>query len=352
MRPNVVIIILNWNGFQDTKECLDSLFKINYGNYRIYLVDNGSTDGSLEKLNSEFGKNKNLVILPTGKNLGFAGGNNFALRKALEDKEQKYDYFLLLNNDTIVETDFLSELVLAAEADEKIGIVAPVIYFYPHTLNRVVGMDDDRKKIYSEAMNSQDNAQKDMGVYPEKNDDKIIWFGGGKMNWLKNKGEHLFYKKSGLDIPHKSIITSVFVTGCAMLIKKRVIRSIGLMDEDYFLYYEDAAYNLKAKEAGFCSVVATRSHIYHKVSRATKEYSFSYIYYHTRNGAMMARDHGTHISRIVLHFANFYIILKQCVKLFFPSKKMWAKAVLLGLFDFYRGKRGQFQADEILISKS
>ena len=59
------------------------------------------------------------------------------------------------------------------------------------------------------------------------------------MNWLKNKGEHLFYKKSGLDIPHKSIITSVFVTGCAMLIKKRVIRSIGLMDEDYFLYFED-----------------------------------------------------------------------------------------------------------------
>jgi GT2 family glycosyltransferase len=303
MKPKVFIIILNWNEWRDTIECLESLEKIDYLNYQIVLVDNGSKNESvlqLEKFCSEY--NEDLVFLKNQNNLGFAGGNNVGIKCALENQA---DYVLLLNNDTIVESDFLTQLIKAAKSDKKIGMLGPKINFY----------------------NRKDR----------------IWFLGGKINRLLNKGTHLYYDQidSVKNLPNKLFEVDYF-TGCALLIKKEVIKKIGLMWDGYFLYYEDTDWNLKAKKNGWKIVVAPKAKIYHKVSRSAKPGSFSYIYYHTRNGLYLAKRNGSFLIRFCAYLNSFWILIKQMIKLIFiPKKRMWAKAVIKGIKDFYLGKTGR-----------
>jgi len=113
--PKVSIIILNWNGLKDTIECLESLKKITYPNYEVIVVDNDSKGNDADILEERY---KNYIrVIRNKENLGFAGGNNVAIRQVL--KEEKSDYILLLNNDTIVEPNFLEELIKIALQDEK-----------------------------------------------------------------------------------------------------------------------------------------------------------------------------------------------------------------------------------------
>jgi GT2 family glycosyltransferase len=305
MEPKVFIIILNWNGWKDTIECLKSLKKIGYPNYQIVLVDNGSTDESVFQLKNFCSEdNEGLIFLENQNNLGFAGGNNVGIKRALENQA---DYVLLLNNDTTVEPDFLTQLVKAAESDKKIGILGPKINFYDHK---------DR-----------------------------IWFLGGKINRLLNKGTHLYYDQidSAENLPNKSFEVDYF-TGCALLIKKEVIKKIGLMWDGYFLYYEDTDWNLKAKKNGWKIIIAPKAKIYHKVSRSTKPGSSSYVYYHTRNGLYLAKRNGSFLIRFCVYLNSFWILIKQIIKfIFIPEKRIWAKAVMKGIGDFYMGRTGKIE---------
>jgi GT2 family glycosyltransferase len=305
MEPKVFIIILNWNGWKDTIECLKSLKKIGYPNYQIVLVDNGSTDESVFQLKNFCSEdNEGLIFLENQNNLGFAGGNNVGIKRALENQA---DYVLLLNNDTTVEPDFLTQLVKAAESDKKIGILGPKINFYDHK---------DR-----------------------------IWFLGGKINRLLNKGTHLYYDQidSAENLPNKSFEVDYF-TGCALLIKKEVIKKIGLMWDGYFLYYEDTDWNLKAKKNGWKIIIAPKAKIYHKVSRSTKPGSSSYVYYHTRNGLYLAKRNGSFLIRFCVYLNSFWILTKQIIKfIFIPEKRIWAKAVMKGIGDFYMGRTGKIE---------
>src|SRR3989338_5442408 len=125
-QPRVSVIILNWNGLDDTIECLESLKKITYPNYEVILVDNASSGDDVAQLRKKFGKY--IKIIQNDKNYGFAEGNNIAIRKVM--KENKSKYVLLLNNDTVVDAKFLDELVKTGESDPKVGIVGPIIYNY------------------------------------------------------------------------------------------------------------------------------------------------------------------------------------------------------------------------------
>jgi len=116
--PKVSIIILNWNQPEFTVNCVKSVLKQSYQDFEILLVDNGSEDNSLEIFRKEFGKNEKIRILETGKNLGYAGGNNFGVKKA------RGEYVAILNNDTLVEENWLLELVTGLESDDKIGAVS------------------------------------------------------------------------------------------------------------------------------------------------------------------------------------------------------------------------------------
>lgn len=308
--PKVSIIILNWNGWQDTLECLDSLRKIKYPNYKVLVIDNGSGDESVEKIKNWLENNKSVIgykLLVNSYNAGFAGGNNQGIKQALKNGA---DYVLLFNNDTIVDPFFLDKLVEAAEQDKNIGIAGSKIYFY--------------------------------------SDPKRIWFGGGKINWLKTRGSHLRLNEnekdsgeSGGEEAEKSFPTD-YITGCAMLIKKEVIEKIGVLSEDYFLYYEDTDYCLRAKKAGWQSVLAPESRIWHKISQSAKEFSPSYVYYHTRNGLMMAKRMSGSVKTILVYIFSVCLAAKQIIKyLFFPSKCEWTKMIMLGIEDFWKNKTGK-----------
>jgi GT2 family glycosyltransferase len=297
MQKNVHIITLNWNNEGDTIECVKSLEKIDYGNYKIIVVDNGSSDESVFKIKKQFPE---IKIIKNKNNLGFAGGNNIGIKYAINNEA---DYVLLINNDTTVEKDFLNKLVEAGEADEKAGILGSKICYY--------------------------------------DEPKIIWSAGGDINWLKNKGAHI-----GLDEIDNGQYDKTkevnYLTGCCVLIKREVIEKIGALSEDYFLYYEDTDFTLRAKNAGYKSVYVPSSKIYHKVSRSTKPGSSSYIYYHTRNGLAMAKRNGSFLNKIILYPYCLYLFLKQIIKIIFmPKKRNWTYAVLKGEKDFLFGKMGK-----------
>lgn len=210
--PKIFIIVLNYNGKDVIKNCLTSVFKIDYPDFEVVVVDNNSTDESFELAKAGFSK---ASFIKNEENLGYAAGNNMGIRFALE---RMADYVLLLNNDTEVEKDFLARLVNVAEKDKKIGIASPVIF---------------------NGYNRQ------------------IWFSGGRINWLKMKSTHE-RKAAAMDS-----YETEFATGCAMLVRAAVFEEIGLLDEDFFLYWEDADFSWRARRAGFKNVVVSGSWVYH-----------------------------------------------------------------------------------------
>ena len=297
-QPKVFIIILHYGDIKDTKECLSSLEKLDYPNFEVVVVDNGT--GKKFKVKSSKLKVK---LIRNEENLGFAGGNNVGIRYALKHKA---DYILLLNNDTIVEPGLLKELIRVGESDKNIGILGPIIY----------------KK--------QD----------ARNKKQTIHFAGGKINWLYTKGIHL------QDTRHKIQDTNRvdYITGACMLVKREVIEKIGLMPEEYFLYCEDVDWCLKARKVGYKCVLVPWVKIWHKVSASTKEFSFSYIYYHTRNGLLLAKRNAPFLIKILVYLKSFWMLAKQIAKfIILPSKRKWAKAIMRGIIDFYIAKTGQLK---------
>ncbi len=290
--PSVAIIILNWNGWVDTLECLESLYQIGYLNYHTIVVDNGSTNDSVKKIKEytagkikpngkyityysknkpirvfEFNRSsfendfkngevkfinkfkinpeisqlepaKKLIIIKNEKNFGFAEGNNIGIRFALE--YLKPDYFLLLNNDTSVESDFLTKMINNGEKNNQIGIIGAKIPYYDK---------------------------------PDKN-----WFCRGIINWLSiNIAYH-----GGRCVDQT--MDNDYITGCVALIKKEVIKKVGYLDKNLFLYFEDADYCLRAIKSRFSLVVVPSAIVYHKVSITSNTfYKSKSQYYFSRN---------------------------------------------------------------------
>jgi GT2 family glycosyltransferase len=291
MPPKVSIIILNWNGYDDTKECLGSVGQIDYPDYDVIVVDNGSKDGSVEKLEKGF---PSVFFIKNPVNLGFTGGNNVGMREALKADP---DYILLLNNDTTVDRSMLSELVKAAESDENIGIAGPKIYFY--------------------------------------SDPQVIWSAGTRRD-IFMRSKHIGYGEK--DAGQYSEVKDVAeVTGCAMLIRRRVIEKIGMLNEDYFRTGEDTEFCLRARRAGFRIVFAPGSRMWHKVSMSTGgENSPSNVYYSRRNALYLAQKYFPSLL--------FFVIAKFIVRYFayaVRSDRKRARAVRSALLDFFSGKKGR-----------
>lgn len=254
--PLVYIIVLNWNGYKDTVTCIESLKKISYKNYRILLIDNGSTDKSVEILKKKYPK---IPIIVSNINVGYSAGNNLGIQSALKHGAK---YILLLNNDTVVSKDFLSTLVSAAENNHETGMVSPLIYFL-----------DNPQTIYSSG-----GYLTFTSVYP---------FTDTEFKML-DKGQS--QKPKAVDL----------LIGCCLLIKTEVIKSIGLLDEDYFLYVEDMDYSFRAKRAGFKLFMIPQAKIWHKGSSSTGgRTSITRQYYNTRNLFLFARKNLLGRDRII-----------------------------------------------------
>jgi GT2 family glycosyltransferase len=221
MQAKVHIVILNWNGYQDTCECLESVMDLAYGNFEVVVVDNGSTDGSADRLASRF---PSVTLLRNDENRGFAGANNQAMKHAMA---RGADYVWLLNNDTIVPRGALSELVRAMDASDA-GLASPLIRFqHPRGEVQFCGsvIDRERRRIRLLA-------------------DVEALAGVGSTEPLS-------------------------LWGTALLVKRKVIDEVGYLSEKYFAYHEDEEYCLRVHRAGYRCVVVPEASVYHKNSRST-----------------------------------------------------------------------------------
>lgn len=250
--PLVCIILVNYNGYNDTCDCIESLTKIDYPNYKIIVVDNGSTvavnDDDLEYIQN------NSIYLPLTENLGFSGGNNVGIKYSLGIQG---DFCLLLNNDTEVEPDFLSKLLECyfEHECEKIGIITGKICFYKNK--------------------------------------KEIWFAGGNLDRNTGKAKHVGYGE--IDNGQYDYTNEIsFATGCLWLLPKNVINDIGLMSEDYFLYCEDTDYCFRLFNKAYKIYYTGSSKIYHKVSATTGADSPLQQYYNARNTLILIRKYVKH----------------------------------------------------------
>ncbi len=304
--PKVSIIILNWNGWQDTLECLDSLAKITYPNYDVVIIDNGSVNKSAKKIKNWINTHKSVIsykLLVNSRNAGFAGGNNVGIKYALANNA---NYVLLLNNDTLVAPDFLNKLIKAGDSDKNIGIIGPKIYFAS-----------------------------------EKNK---IWFGGGYFSWFGG-GKHLEYEKIDKKPSNDKIKEVDYMTGCCFLIKRETIEKIGLMNENFFLYYEDTEWSLRARKNGYKIIYEPNSHIWHKVSRSVMPKSNPAVYYyHIRNALLLSKLRAPKIILAGICAWSAACCLKQIFKIIFlPQKREISKNIIKGIKDFYAGKFGIYE---------
>lgn len=308
--PSVAIIIVNWNGAQDSIDCVESLRKIGYQNYKIFLIDNGSKEESVIELRryvevqppEKVEPQGKIKLIETSQNLGFAGGNNIGIKDALAEN---FDYILLLNNDTTVEPDFLDGLVKVAQSDEKIGIVGPKIYYY--------------------------------------NEPNRIWFGGGKFTWLGG-GRHLQYEEIDRNPDEKKTKETDYMTGCALLIKSEVVQKIGLLEESFFMYYEDTDWSLRARKAGYKILYVSSAKIYHKVSRSASKLGNPVIhYYHIRNALLLSKRQAPKIILVGIYIWSGFHYFKQIIKIaILPSTRDISRMIMRGIEDFYRGKFGKY----------
>lgn len=290
----IAILVLNFNGKEDTLECLTSLKKLETGNWKpeTIVIDNNSSDDSVKSIRDKFPQ---VTIIENQTNLGFAEGNNVGIGYALKNN---FDHVLLLNNDTLVKKDFLVQLVKVAQRSKKVDIASPKIYF-------AAGYEYHKNQ------------------YQEKERGKVIWYAGGVIDW-----DNVLTFHRGVDEvdegQYNKIKETEFATGCCMLIKRKVFEKIGFFDKKYFLYLEDVDFCQRAKQEGFKIYFAPQAIIWHKNAGSSAVGSFIQDYYLTRNRLLFGMKYAPLRARLAL--------LKESLSFLFKGRKGQKK----GVFDFYQ----------------
>ena len=294
----IIISILHYNNSKDTINCLKSLTGLVLSGLEIetFVLDNGSKDGLTLNI-SDFSK-INLTVLKNPKNSGFTGGHNLVYEK-VQDKE--FDFFLLLNNDSIMESHCLK--ILTEKMDTNgIGAVVPKIYF-------TKGMEFHKNKY-------------------EKNElGKVFWYAGGYVDWNNVQSKH-----RGVDEVDKGQYDEEceidFATGACLLLKKEVIRQIKLFDERYFLYFEDADLSQRILKAGYKILYEPKAILWHNNAGSSGSGSSLHDYYLTRNRMLFGMKHAS--LKMKAH------LVRESIKLL-TTGRQWQKK---GIQDFYLQKFG------------
>jgi len=337
MTSKVAFIILNWNGWEDTIECLESVYQIAYSPYDIVLVDNGSRDDSIQKIKNyaegkikvksrffqyspenkpiyvkEYTKKelesstsvketikapasgKNLFLIKNDDNYGFAEGNNIGIRFALNNLNP--DYILLLNNDTVVDPYFLNELIKVAENDSCIGILGPTIYEYKN---------------------------------PQE-----IQSAGAKIYW--NKGEVVNLTVHGNKYSEETENVDS-VIGCALLAKSELFHKIGYLNKNYFAYLEETEWCVRASKASYKIVYVPKGKIWHKGGATSNKITGFTLFHFTRNKFWFMKKHSSkkQYASFLIYFFGFraWMVIGG---VFYRQK---SKEVLPSLISFLKGIR-------------
>jgi len=296
MMPRVAIIILNWNGLTDTLECLESLAHLDYPNYEVVVVDNGSTDGSVEAIQKHF---PDVALIENDQNLGYAEGNNRGVEYALQ---AGIDYVFVLNNDTVLCQDILNRLVVVAEAHPRVGAVGPKIYY---------------------------NAQ------PRR-----IWFAGGVIDWQRGVTVNLGAGED--DVGQFEQVRSVdFLAGCALLIKREAWKDVGSFDSRFFMYWEEVDWCTRAQRAGYGLLFVPQAKMWHKISPADQSYSPRILYYMTRNRLLFLHKNLLFPRKVIVLARCIWDVCRTIAGFLRCGKRMQAGALTRGALDFFRGRFGQ-----------
>jgi len=250
--PSVAIIVVNWNGVADTVECLRTLAAVRYPRFEVVVVDNGSAASPREAVVSCA---PGVTYIETGTNLGYAGGNNVGLRYALE---RGHDYAFVLNNDTLVEPDFLEHAVATAESDVRIGVVGV----------KIIAWDQPQR----------------------------VWVAYGQVTYRQGLVRLIgYYSLDDGSFDQQRDVE--WVPGTAMLFPRRALEAVGLFDEEFFAYHEDVDWCTAARARGFRVVFAPAARIYHKGHRSSggKGYVTPRQYLAGHNMVLYVRKHATPI---------------------------------------------------------
>ena len=299
MPPHLVATILvNWNGVNDTCDCIDSLKTLEYDNHIVIVIDNGSVDDSVSKLRMLYPQ---VEVIEAGENLGFGRACNLGMKKAFDDGA---DFAYLLNNDCVVEASTIRQLVTAALAYHA-DITGSVNYYF--------------------------------------NEPERICFAGGTLSI--NRGTCQHFQTTLTSTPYEV----QFVTGAAMLISRKAFSQLHGFDESYFAYFEDADLCLRANKAGFKLMVAPESRVWHKVSRSMGGHeSPRQFYYDTRSRLQFVSAHTRGFHKVIFH-ARFAmeVLRKGAAAVISPTelRRRRFQSVLRGIRDYARGYQGPMPED-------
>lgn len=334
--PKIYIIILNYNGWQDTIECVESILKNTYSNFQIIIVDNDSPNDSMKYIESwaegnicnwlpdsnklkvlshpsftkstsyisyakeeaisgmyakEKGVENPIIMIQAGENKGFSAGNNIGIQYVIAKNDA--NYLMVLNNDTVVEKNFLLPLLEKSMSSDDFGIVGPKIMHYEHPDN--------------------------------------IFSNGAKFNpWTS----HITFLNSGERDNGQSIYEASFLSGAAWFIPVSTVKEVGLLDERYFMYMEDVDFTEKVRAYGKRLGVASDSKIYHKGAQSSGGGNSDFsIYWISKNQARYILNNLTPMQKISAISYFFYNTLKASLKSILKGKKIKVKIAFKGFFD-------------------
>lgn len=295
----LMIILVNYNGKRYNEACIDSILaNQNSFDKKIIVVDNASKDDSMQILQERYGTDAGIELITLEDNYGFSYANNVGMRKAMEEGA---DYVLLLNNDTEIASDMLTQLEQCSKRHPDC-MIAPKIYY------------SDRRDV--------------------------IWSAGGSVSPLIRKVSHI--GENQVDKGQFEEETEIgFATGCALLIPRRVLDRAGLLDEQFFLYYEDTEYSFRLGKLGIPIYYCPKAVMYHKVGASSKGADSSLCaYYIARNWLLCNQKH---LGGKYPLFLIYYVInrLVCCLLWLIHGKGALVQATWRGIRDFQKREFGR-----------
>jgi GT2 family glycosyltransferase len=293
--PLLFVIVLNNNSRDDTVACLKSLTQSDYQNFKIILLDLASGQDTIEFFHNEFPQ---IQIIPLIENLGYAGNNNIGIKAALE---QGAEWLLILNNDTVLGVSCLSSLMHAGSRDSSVGVVGPLVYHYdePDVIQSAGGVfDKDWRNIHL-GLNEPDCGQ------------------------------------------YNAITEVDWVSGCAIMVRCALVEQVGPLDPDYFLYWEETEWCIRASRAGWKVVHVPYAKIWHKGVKRSYEPRAYVTYYMTRNYLFTLTKHkASFLVRIHAMARIFKTLLSWSIKPQWKNKRDHRNAMWRGLLDFLNHRMG------------
>lgn len=354
--PKVIIIVLNWNSWQDTVECLESLQHLAYPNYQIVVVDNGSTDSSVEKIKlwakgeiaveskfiNELGPKPlsvleydrqtmkeatfllnvvpetasmtKLVIIRNEENLGFAAGNNIGIQYALRNRAE---YIWILNNDVVVTPDSLTTLVMTFKTNHEVSAVGPKVLHYDAP--KVVQHAGSKLTLWRFLLSQQ------VGL-------------GRLWRFVVSRARDQRDEQNSRDIRRVG-----FIAGIALLIDQHFLETVGLFDEDFFFYHEDAELALRARRKGGNGLfVNLDALVYHKGAQSLRRTSAQSVYYEHKYRWLVVKKYGTWYHWVIFIVAYCITQFLQFPWLIISGKQTLVVARLRAVKDFLMKRYGEF----------